>query len=150
MQEVEQIIEAVHTALSGTPTALRVLRSPDSAIPTDGWPAIHIFEGSDSVAKVNRFPKAGKLYPVNQRILSLRVEFFVKGTSEGTANKELRGFVAAAKAALFANGTAILGLGEIEESGDTGIVNVAGVAHARAMGVDFKIKYNESIAALMQ
>ncbi len=119
-------------------------RNPSAPPVAANLPAIQIFELEDEVHDYGR--RGG--WPQYKRSLTVVVEVFVQGSSEGAASKELFTFLGLVKKALYQGGSSLNGLGEIREISTSRLLRPPAGGNVVGVGLYLQISYVEDTAAL--
>lgn len=102
MIEREQVIDALWGRLAAVTGVVRTARNPKEEPSVNDMPIIQFFELGDRVRSATRRGK--ERHPAYKRELTIAVESFVNGTTEGAVSQELVDFVNALKTKLYEGG----------------------------------------------
>lgn len=139
--ERETILQELWRRIDGVSGVVRVVRNPEGPSDLNDHPAVHIIELGDLVT--DRGARGGR--PIYKRKLTLAVEVFVAGTSEGAASQELLTLVSDIKSAIFSDGVSMGENCEVAELDSSRIEVIPGGDHIRGIGIGYQIAYIEQV-----
>lgn len=120
----------------------RVVRNPSEPSGVDNMPCIHIIEFEDEVTDRDM---RGSTVIQQRRELTVAVDTFISGSSDGAASQELATFVIACKQAIFDGGPTLGGLCSIGELDASDVIVMEGPDSIRGLRTRFEIHYTEEI-----